>query len=224
MKKLVLFFVVAALLAGGSWYEVAYANVVPREVQIGDQMVLWPNIRGLPDAKVQKKLNNILQEELNSLRLSDDNEEDKITVYASYSVDFSRANMLSLTITETLSPERAAHPISFLKAYTMNTHTGQTYQLPDLFKAGSDYAARINKSIEQQIAAGDIQFISPYNGIAETNQRFYLTDHSVVLFYQIYEYTPYVYGFLKFEIPYEQLSDILLPEISQAVLAARTEK
>lgn len=226
MRKLVLFFTVA-LLAVGGWYHVKsvknkpiYANVLPYEVKIADQALFWPAIQELPDYEVQKRLNNTLQEELARLA-GDAGQMPKTTIRTEYLVHFNTANILSLTITESLFPEQAAHPMAFLKAFTMNARTGQTYQLSELFKFGSDYKARINDLIQQQTIRRGITFIAPYNGLKETSQEFYLSAKAIIVFYQIYEYTPYVYGFLKFEIPYEQVADILTPEFGQAVLSAQ---
>lgn len=227
MRKLVVFFIVVLLLVMGGWYHVQnvknkpiYANVLPYEAKIAEHTVAWPVIQELPDYDVQKRLNSMLHQEL--VRLTGEAVQmQKTSVHIEYLVNFNTANILSLTITESLYPERAAHPMTFLKAFTMNVRTGQAYQLPDLFKSGIDYKTRINEIIQQQIMNRGITFIAPYNGIKETDQEFYLTAKSVVVFYQLYEYTPYVYGFLKFEIPYEQLADILRPEFGQAVLSAQ---
>ncbi|MPN33586.1 hypothetical protein SDC9_181075 [bioreactor metagenome] len=71
------------------------------------------------------------------------------------------------------------------------------------------------------MASKEIIFIAPYHGLKDSGQEFYLTTKELVVFYQLYEYTPYVYGFLKFSIPYEQIADLLEPEVGKAVLAAQ---
>lgn len=227
MRKILVLLIVVLVAGAGSWYHVKsvqnkpiYANVLPREVKIAEQVLFWPSLQELPDYAVQRKLNHVLQEELDRLS-ADAAQMQKTAVQVDYLVNFNTANIVSLTIQEALYPELAAHPMKFLKAFTMNVRTGQTYRFAELFKPGSDYKARIDALIQQQIAAKGITFIAPYNGIKETEQEFYLTAGSVVVFYQIYEYTPYVYGILKFPIPYEQLADILQPEIGQAVLSAQ---
>jgi hypothetical protein len=52
--------------------------------------------------------------------------------------------------------------------------------------------------------------ISEYKGIPE-NQPFYLTPTNIVLFYPLYQYTPYYYGIPKFEIPYNQINSLINP-------------
>ncbi|QJW44700.1 DUF3298 domain-containing protein [bacterium BFN5] len=229
MKKIVLLIVVifVAVAAGGTWYHVKnvknkpiYANVLPQEEKITDNNLLWPKIQELPNVDVQKNLNNVLQQEF--IRLSDEAAQmQKVSVRADYLVQFNTQNILSLTITESLYPERAAHPMHNLKAFTMNVQTGKIYQFQDLFKSGSAYQARVNEIIQKQVNTKEIVFIAPYTGIKENEQGFYLTAKDVVVFYQPYEYTPYVYGFLKFTIPFEQIADIINPEIGKAILAAQ---
>jgi len=79
----------------------------------------------------------------------------------------------------------------------------------------------VNEIIQKQINSKEFVFIAPYTGIKEIDQGFYLTAKDVVVYYQPYEYTPYVYGFLKFTIPFDQIADIINPEIGKAILAAQ---
>lgn len=229
MKKILLlvFVIFVAVAAGGTWYHVKnvknkpiYANVLPQEEKITDNTLLWPKVQELPNVEVQKNLNSVLQQEF--IRLSDEAAQmQKVSVRVDYLVQFNTQNILSLTITESLYPERAAHPMYNLKAFTMNVQTGKIYQFQDLFKPGSAYQARVNEIVQRQINSKEIVFIAPYTGIKENEQGFYLTAKEVVVYYQPYEYTPYVYGFLKFSIPFDQIADIINPEIGKAILAAQ---
>lgn len=215
------------VVAGGIWYHVAqvkqrpiYANILPRQEKIAENDIVWPVIYELPDRDVQKNLNQVLQQEF--IRLSTEaNQVQKVTVRSDYMVYFNTHNILSLTITESLYPDRAAHPMTYLKAFTMDVRTGRVYQFQDLFKPGSPYLARINELVQKQLASKEIIFIAPYTGLKDSGQEFYLTSKELVVFYQLYEYTPYVYGFLKFSIPYEQIADLVEPEVGKAILAAQ---
>jgi hypothetical protein len=223
MKKLTvtLSVILALLLVGNGYYlyelrnRPFHANVLPKEITITNNILLWPHIEDLPNLAIQNQLNQVLQQEAD--RLTESSKAPQTTTRADYLVTFNKGNILSLSISEFVSPQLAAHPMSYFKAYTMNVHTGKLYQLNDLFKPESNYKERLNPLIQQQINDRNIMFINPYGGIKENDQEFYLTPQSLILFYKIYEYTPYVYGILKFAVPLEQITDILAPDVSRAV-------
>lgn len=225
MKYILCFAVLLALAAGGYWlynfsFRPAYANVLPRNVTILDSQTVWPHIEAVNNRAVQNQLNQYLEEEL--ARFTDSIKESKAAVQIDYRVNFNKNNIVSLTITELVSPPRAAHPMTYLKAFTVNLKTGHLYQFSELFRPDSDYLARVNAIIQKQISQKQITFIAAYGGIKENNQEFYLTPTALVVYYQLYEYTPYVYGFLKFSVPYAEIADVLLPEIHQAIQPDQT--
>ncbi|BBB91451.1 MAG TPA: DUF3298 domain-containing protein [Methylomusa anaerophila] len=219
--KYVLCIVFLVALAGGGYrlYKLStqpvYANVLPRDVTILTSQTVWPHIEDLPDSAVQNQLNQYFQQELD--RFTGSVEGSGASVQVDYRVGFNKNNILSLTVTEFVSPPRAAHPMTYLKAFTVNLKTGRLYQFSELFSPDSDYRSRINAIIHKQINEKQITFITPYDGIKESGQEFYLTPAALVVYYQLYEYTPYVYGFLKFPIPLADIADLLMPEVRQAV-------
>ena len=226
MKYILGFAVLLALSFGGYWLynfslRPAYANVLPREVTILDSQTVWPHIEDVNNSAVQNQLNQYLEQEL--AHFTDSIKESKAAVQIDYRVNFNKNNILSLTITELVSPPRAAHPMTYLKAFTVNAKTGHRYQFSELFRPDSDYPARVNAIIQKQLSQKQITFIAEYGGIKENDQEFYLTPTALVVYYQLYEYTPYVYGFLKFSVPYAEIADILIPEIRQAIQSDRTD-
>ncbi|WP_337445661.1 RsiV family protein [Ornithinibacillus scapharcae] len=54
----------------------------------------------------------------------------------------------------------------------------------------------------------DIQLIEDFTEISP-NQDFYIADKSLVIYFQLYEITPYVYGFPMFPISVYQIQDII---------------
>lgn len=226
MKYILVLAALLALSAGGYWLynfslRPAYANVLPRDVTILDSQTVWPHIEDVNNSAVQNQLNQYLEQEL--ARFTDSIKESKAAVQIDYRVNFNKNNILSLTITELVSPPRAAHPMTYLKAFTVNSKTGHLYQFSELFRTDSDYPVRINAIIQKQISQKQITFITEYGGIKENGQEFYLTPTALVVYYQLYEYTPYVYGFLKFSVPYGDIADILIPEVRQAIQSDLTD-
>lgn len=195
------------------------ANVLPGEMSAGDNILSYPVIEDLPDKVIQDKLNGVIQQEIN--QFAGNLSKPQTSGRTDYLVQFNKGNIVSLTITESSYAKGAAHPMSYLKAFTMNARTGKVYKLADLFKPGQDYAAIINNAVEQQIAERQVTMLRPFKGISD-NQEFYLMADQLVVYYQLYEYTPYVYGFPKFTIPYAQFGDMLSPDVANAVkLAAK---
>ncbi len=195
------------------------ANVLPQEMSAGSNTLQYPVIEDLPDKAVQDKLNGVIQQEMN--QFAENLSKPQYSGRTDYLVQFNKDSILSIVITESSYAKGAAHPMSYLRAFTMNTRTGQIYKLADLFKPGQDYATVINTAIEQQIAERQVTMLRPFKAIGD-NQEFYLTGENLVVYYQLYEYTPYVYGFPKFTVPYSQIAGMLNPDVAGAVkLAAK---
>jgi hypothetical protein len=115
-----------------------------------------------------------------------------------------------------------AHGMHNDLAYTFDAQSGERMALKDLFKTDIDYVSMLNERIRKEIEtiamdneAIQGEYYNPYNGfesIAE-DQHFYLTDSSLVLFFDLYEIAPYAAGIPMFEIPLEDLEPMLNEEV-----------
>jgi len=101
-----------------------------------------------------------------------------------------------------------AHGNTVQKSLTFDADTGRAYKLSELFKPGTDYEARLNKIIEEQIKARNLPLLVDYPGIS-ADQDFYIADKSLVVYFQLYEILPYVYGFPYFPISVYDIQDII---------------
>lgn len=95
----------------------------------------------------------------------------------------------------------------------------RVYSLKDLFKPSSPYVERLSAIVAQQIKERDIGLLSPFTGIA-ADQSFYIADKTLVLYFQLYELTPYVFGFPFFPISVYELSDIIDEDGPLGIMAA----
>ena len=129
-----------------------------------------------------------------------------------YRVELNSRNLTSLTLVEFSQPKLAAHPMTYWHSYTFNAKSGKLYKLSDLFKPGSGYETILNRKVQELIAEQNLKLLRPYTGIT-ANQAFYLTPDSLVLYYQLYEFTPYYFGFPSFAIPYEEIAPFLSDEL-----------
>ncbi|VBB05327.1 Hypothetical protein LUCI_0534 [Lucifera butyrica] len=167
--------------------------------------ITYPQIEGLPDQDIQNSLNQPLLAEARSYAVK--YVQPDYSGQVNYTITLNENHILSLTLEEFFYAQRAAHPMTYLRGFTMSGQTGQIYKLDDLFKPDSHYRDRLNEIITRQIEAKKIFLLRQYKGIA-SNQEFYLTRSELVIFYQLYEYAPYVYGILKFSIPYQDLQGL----------------
>lgn len=131
-------------------------------------------------------------------------------VLGTYEVTVNQKGILSVLFSMYTYVNRAAHGFTAYSSLTVNTETGQVYDFEDLFSPKMNYVPIINNLAQQYIRDKGIQLIEEYKGITP-NQQFYLTPDTLVLYYQVYEYTPYVYGLFRIEIPYSRIANLLSP-------------
>ena len=88
--------------------------------------------------------------------------------------------------------------------YNIDLRKGNFIALKDIFKDNVDYKMIINKEIENQIKEMRknekyIDKIYEFHGIKE-NQKFYLQDGKIVIFFDLYDIAPYAAGVPEFPI------------------------
>ncbi len=101
-----------------------------------------------------------------------------------------------------------AHGLTIIKALTFTTNDARSYTLKELFKPGSDYVAVLSAIVAAQIKQRDIQLLDDFKGI-RPDQDFYIADKCLVLYFQLYEITPYALGFQFFPISVYEIQDII---------------
>ncbi|KKC46424.1 MULTISPECIES: DUF3298 and DUF4163 domain-containing protein [Paenibacillus] len=104
-----------------------------------------------------------------------------------------------------------AHGLTLQQSLTFMTADGHNRKLASLFKPGSDYRARLSELVAAQIKSRQIELLQPFEGI-RADQDYYIADRALVIWFSIYEITPYVYGFPYFPISVYDLSDIVADE------------
>lgn len=141
----------------------------------------------------------------------------KPQVKGDFEIKTNERGVLSLNIINYTYHYHAAHGLTIIKSLTFDISTGKNYQLSELFKPGSDYIGRINAKIQQQIKERDIPLLGNFKGISP-EQDYYLADKSIVVYFQLYDLTPYVYGFPMFPISLYELQDIILENSPAGVM------
>ncbi|NLK44196.1 MAG: DUF3298 and DUF4163 domain-containing protein [Tissierellia bacterium] len=170
--------------------------------------IYYPQIYGLKNIYVQDKINNSILEAIYE-QLKDqgyyDNPETEIT--GTWELKNDSKGILSLTLIN-YAFSGGAHGLTKVKGLTFDLSTGKQYELHELFKPKSDYVDLISEKIKKQIKKRDIPVLDEFTKI-RIDQDYYIADLSLVIFFQLYEITPYVYGIPYFPISIYSLEDII---------------
>jgi hypothetical protein len=95
-----------------------------------------------------------------------------------------------------------AHGITTRTSYTIDKKKEKLLTLKELFTAGYFYSDIINKYIKEEIDKNPENYFnsgSDFKGINE-NQSFYIQGDNLVIYYQLYDIAPYVFGIPEFKI------------------------
>lgn len=170
--------------------------------------VYYP-MAGIMDSMVaQKKINTSILNLVNEMIKEQgyyENHQTEIT--GSYQIKTNENGVLSLSLIN-FAYSGGAHGLTVVKSLTTDIETGKTYKLRDLFKPDLDYTKKLSDIIQGQIEKRDISLLGDFRGVAK-EQDFYLADKSLVVYYQLYEIAPYVYGIPYFPISVYEIQDII---------------
>ena len=127
-----------------------------------------------------------------------------------YEIKNNQRQVLSLSLSNYTYHYMAAHGMTYIKSLTFDMKQEKICTLSDLFIPGSNYVEVISGLVKEQIEQREIPLLSEFTGI-KPNQDFYIADKSLVIYFQLYEITPYVVGFPMFPISVFELEDIIDP-------------
>ncbi|WP_245837318.1 DUF3298 and DUF4163 domain-containing protein [Virgibacillus phasianinus] len=173
--------------------------------------IYYPQVIGLQNANVQQSINQSIYQLVHSLIQwqSEQQGTDSFTeMIGSFEIKTNERNILSLSLTNYAYAYHHAHGLTLMKSLTFDVQTGMQYQLSDLFKPGSNYVEVLSKMVQTQINERDLQLLSDFSGISP-DQDFYIADKALVLYFQLYEITPYYIGFPMFPISVFAIQDII---------------
>lgn len=123
-----------------------------------------------------------------------------------YKVTYNKNNILSITMLY-YQYSGGAHGLTTEKSYNFNLKTGEIIKLENLFKSSFDYNTKINQYIRNEIAKKPEEYFDNgaiFKGI-KTKQDFYISNDGVVIYFQLYEISPYAGGIREFKIPFSFL-------------------
>ncbi|MCL6612964.1 MAG: DUF3298 and DUF4163 domain-containing protein [Peptococcaceae bacterium] len=185
------------------------ARIVEKRIRQNGMDIVYPQVAGLPDPEAQERINRAIGERVRGLiarqrRWPDSAGIEKFDMTGTYRVTVNKKGVLSVRLENYIFPEQAAHGLTMADSVTADLKTGKVYTLKDLFRRGTDYLFTLNMIIREQFRERDLPMINEFRGIT-ANQDFYLTPKNLVIYFQVYEYTPYYVGIPEFEIPYQKI-------------------
>jgi len=125
-----------------------------------------------------------------------------------YEIKTNERNVLSLTLTNYAIHAHAAHGLTLKVAMNFDLKTGENWDLSKQFIPDSDFLSKLTKLVNQQIEMRDFPvFNEPV--MVHSDQDYYIADKALVLFYQIYDISPYYVGLPMFPISVYEIEDIL---------------
>ncbi|MGR3766275.1 DUF3298 domain-containing protein [Rossellomorea sp. NS-SX7] len=174
------------------------------------QTVYYPKAVEVEDRELQRFINRTIVDQTQKLiheqagNMPTSVEE----MLGSFEIKNNQREVLSLSLSNYTYHFQAAHGLTIIKSLTFDLGKKKLCRLNDLFKPGSDYVKRISDLVALQIKQRDIPLLGEFTGISP-DQDFYIADKSLVIYFQLYEITPYVFGFPMFPISVYDLQDII---------------
>jgi hypothetical protein len=130
--------------------------------------------------------------------------------YMDFKVNYDKNDIISIT-TEKYIFTGGAHGMTYLVSYNYNLKTGDEIKLKDLFKKSIDYKDIINNFIKESIKKNeDLYFKGDegFKGISD-NQKFYIINDGIVVYFDLYEIAPYYVSIPKFKLPFIEFKKYL---------------
>ncbi len=186
--------------------------------------VQYPQISALADNNVQSGINDVLRQaaedavsegiknayDVMTTRMEYPDFTAKAETFFDYRIKYNQNGLLSLVLLD-YQYAGGAHGGTVQTGVTFDLSTGKELGLSDLMNSEFSYISYLDKNIrseiDKKIAAGELAEISEFKTIGD-KPDFYLTNDSLVIFFQQYEYFPYAAGIQEFSFSYAKLSEM----------------
>ena len=172
--------------------------------------IWFPFVSGIPNGAAQSRIRQSIQTAVHDLQANQGSLQDpRAEMTGWFEVKTNERNVFSLSLFN-YAYTGGAHGLTLQTSRTYRTDTGQSFALAELFKPGSPYVAKLTELAKAQIKVRDVPVFDfdPFESI-KPDQDYYIADRSLVLYFQLYEITPYVYGFPYFPISVYEIQDLI---------------
>ncbi|MFW5871855.1 MAG: DUF3298 domain-containing protein [bacterium] len=132
---------------------------------------------------------------------------DVIDYYSQATKTFENDRLLSFKMDQYLYTYRSAHGSHLYLGFVFDLETGEKMKLNEIFNVKEAFYSTINGIMNETIEEKEIPIFdfTDFQGLDDSAEVF-LEEDSLVIVFQEYAYTPYVYGPLTFKIPLAKLS------------------
>src|SRR5690606_35843477 len=175
-----------------------------------NQLVYYPHVTYKWDHSWENEMNETIKEQVKK-QIEQQVGEMPTTVeemLGLYEVKNNQRQVLSLSLSNYTYHQKAAHGMTTIESLTFDIEKKKLCTLKDLFKPGSNYVRRLSALVDIQIQERDLPTLGDFPGISP-DQDFYIADKTLVIYFQLYEITPYVVGLPMFPISVFDLADII---------------
>lgn len=196
-------------------------QIIPWRLTLPNLEVFYPKIVAGTNPEAMERMNQQIYDLMQRLITSQDYYQNPQTaqVTGSFELKNNQRGVLSLTLINYTYHLHAAHGNTIIKSLTFDIATGKNYQLGELFKPNTNYQQRLGRIIEKQIRERQIPLLEKFPGV-KPNQDYYIADKALVIYYQLYELTAYVYGLPMFPISVFEIQDIIKENSPLGVMLA----
>lgn len=137
-------------------------------------------------------------------------DESNFVADASYEIKKNTPNVISILV-KYYKYSGGAHGYYEYIPYNINLRNGKNLTLKEIFKTEADYKTIINKEIENQIKElgkkeKGLDKVYNFYGIKE-NQKFYLDDGEIIIYFDLYDIAPYAAGIPEFSIVVDNIKN-----------------
>lgn len=187
-----------------------------------DVDITYPEISDMRDEAAQNAINDTVFNDLMSkakaieTQAEQDARESKLRIKYSMDAGFSVARndgrLLSVQIDISTYQGGANVGTDSMFINVINKEEAIQPTFSKLFVDGADYTAVINEKINAQIASHPESEMFDFQTVS-SDQWYYLTDTALVVVFPRYAITPGVYGEPEFVIPFDEISEFLIPDV-----------
>ncbi|HYE82923.1 MAG TPA: DUF3298 domain-containing protein [Clostridia bacterium] len=197
-------------------------RISTRRITTEDSLITidYPVVKDMESPTAQHRINKAIISLVDTImREQGYYKNQKVEMLGWYEIKSNERGILSLTIGNYSFVYPSAHGMTIVKGISFDIESGDSIKLKDLFKPDADYVKVLSDIVAQQIKDRNIQLLDEFKGI-RPDQDFYIADKSLVLFFQLYEITPYYMGLQYFLISVYQLQDIITENGALGVMAS----
>ena len=193
-------------------------NGVPPQVNIQTMSHITPNVKlfypfiwGMPNQPVQDTMNQIIMDQVEQLidQQAGMQIEGQTEMYGFYELKTNQRGVLSILQGNYAYTPPMAHGMTVADSLTFDVNTGKVYALSELFTPNSNYVQVLSDLIQQQIKERELPLLGEFKGI-NPDQYYYIADKALVIYFQLYEISPYYVGLPMFPISVYQIQDLIL--------------